>query len=173
MADGYQDEDDFGEETGDETVEGRPYKVGYGRPPVEHQFKPNNKAAAGKRGPRKDKRIKQMVDALLKEKVTVTLNGKRKRISHLEAILRSTIHSAAKSPQEGLRLISWAMHQEPEEAPDWVGSSMTVQFVTRDWSDDLLPGWDKAKESERLRAAGIKRQMQEKERADAKRRDRG
>lgn len=132
--------DHFDIEDDENPFEKRPYKVGYGKPPKEHRFKAGNRSAAGKRRRRKDMRLSQLAERLLKEKLTVTIDGKRRRISRLEAIFRTTIQQAAKSPRDALRLLSWVMQHEPEDVPEWVDHKILVELVKRDWSDNPFPG---------------------------------
>jgi len=120
----------------------RPYEVGYGKPPKEHRFKAGNKAAAGKRRSRKDARVSQVAERLFKEKMTVTIDGKPRRISRMEALMRTTIQQATRSPRDALRLLSWAMQHEPEEAPPWADQKITVEFVNNAPTDDPLPGYN-------------------------------
>lgn len=78
---------------------GKTYKVGYGRPPPEHQFKPGQPS----RNPRGRPRGRVREHALLRvmqEKVTVLVEGKRKRITLEEALSRKFVQSAQSgSPQ--------------------------------------------------------------------------
>lgn len=70
----------------------------------------------------------------------MTINGKRRRITKLDAIVQMIMQQAGKSPRDALRLLAWASQNEPELVPKWVDQSLKIQFVHRDWSDDPLPG---------------------------------
>lgn len=120
------------------------YRVGYGKPPREHQFKPGNKAAAGRRKKRNEA-IGEVVARSLNEKITVIINGKRRRITKLEAIIQMIIQQAAKSPRDAMRLLSWVSQAQPEPVPAWVDQKLKIEFVKRDWTDNPFPGAPSAK----------------------------
>ena len=69
------------------------YKVGYRKPPREHQFKPGQ--SGNKRGrPKGAGGFKDDVKAALGVKVTITEDGKKKRITIIAAALKRLIHNA-------------------------------------------------------------------------------
>jgi hypothetical protein len=70
---------------GARTSQKRP-DVGYGRPPVEHQFKPGQ--SGNKRGrPKGSKNEATILNELLSRKININQNGKTRRISVLEGML--------------------------------------------------------------------------------------
>jgi hypothetical protein len=119
----------------------RSYRVGYAKPPKEHQFKAGNKAAAGRRKKRNEL-VGEVITRNLNQKITVTVNGKRRRITKLDAIVQMMMQAAGKSPRDALRLLSWVSGNEPEPVPEWVDSRIKLEFVHRDWSDNPFPGAD-------------------------------
>jgi hypothetical protein len=81
------------------------YEIGYGRPPVEHQFKPGKSGNRNGR-PRKDKEHQNIADQwgtstlaagkVLYEEVTVTQNGKSRKMPMIEAVHRRRAADALK-----------------------------------------------------------------------------
>jgi Family of unknown function (DUF5681) len=69
------------------------YQVGYGRPPVEHRFKPGNNANPKGRK-KKTQNRKVVIRDLLLEPITVKEGGEVKQMSMLEAVLKKTMSKA-------------------------------------------------------------------------------
>lgn len=70
------------------------YKVGYGKPPVEHRFQPG--VSGNARGKLKGARgLKAELNAELDEKVTITVNGKQKRVRKLRVVVKALAAKAA------------------------------------------------------------------------------
>jgi hypothetical protein len=64
---------------------GRRTDVGYGRPPVEHQFKPGQ--SGNKRGrPKGSKSEATIINEILSRKIKITQNGKTRQISLFEGM---------------------------------------------------------------------------------------
>ena len=98
----------------------RSYKVGYGRPPVEHQFA---KGQSGNRAgrPKGSRSMSSVIAAGLSERVTVTLNGKRRSITKLEAAVTQLANKAAAGDRHAAKLIIDLLHQaeyRDEARPD-------------------------------------------------------
>ncbi len=69
------------------------YKVGYGRPPREHQFQPGQ--SGNQRGrPRGAGGFKADVEAALAAKLTLNEDGKKKQITVLAAALKRLVQNA-------------------------------------------------------------------------------
>jgi Family of unknown function (DUF5681) len=85
------------DETGDAGVKDQrgDYQVGYGRPPVEHRFKPGNKANPKGRGKRTRNR-KFVVREFLFEPVTVNEGGEVKQMPALEVVIKRLLAQALK-----------------------------------------------------------------------------
>jgi hypothetical protein len=94
---------------GGEWVMGKEYDVGYGKPPVKNQFK---KGKSGNPwGRLKLSREKQPLDpkkiaiAALKSLVTITVNGKKKKVTPMEAIWKSIIADALKGDKTARKYV--------------------------------------------------------------------
>jgi hypothetical protein len=70
------------------------YPVGYKKPPPQTQFKPGQSGNAKGR-PKGSKNCKTVFEKELRTAIPVTENGKRKKISKLEAIIKHTVNKAA------------------------------------------------------------------------------
>ena len=74
---------------------GKQTDVGYGRPPVEHQFKPGQ--SGNKQGrPKGSKNEATILDELLGRKININQNGKTRRISVLEGMFLKFAEDALK-----------------------------------------------------------------------------
>jgi len=80
------------------------YDVGYGKPPRHSQF---GKGHSGNpRGRAKGSRnLSTLLDSALNERVTVSENGKRKRISKREAILKQLVNKAASGDPKSIQML--------------------------------------------------------------------
>jgi hypothetical protein len=70
-------------------------KVGYGRPPRQHQF-PKGKSGNPRGRPKGAKGLRAELLAAINEPVTITVNGKPKRMRTLSLVLKSLATQAAK-----------------------------------------------------------------------------
>jgi hypothetical protein len=69
------------------------YDVGYKRPPVESRFKPGRSGNPSGR-PKGARSVPEEVRAALRQKIPVTENGRKRKISVLEATLRRLVEQA-------------------------------------------------------------------------------
>jgi hypothetical protein len=113
----------------DATQEGVPYEVGYKRPPRRTQFKPGNKSGAGKRGPRRHKLVDDVIRKIAKEKVEVTIDGKRVRMPLMEAMIRDVFFSKKKLPRDTLRVIELLRESEKVKEGEVKEQKITLEFV--------------------------------------------
>jgi len=91
--------------------------VGYGRPPVEHQFKPGQ--SGNKRGrPRGSKNEATILNDLLSRKININQNGKTRRISVLEGMFLKFAEDALRgNPKSAAFLLSRKQLIESIEQP--------------------------------------------------------
>jgi len=69
-------------------------RVGYGRPPLATRFRPGQ--SGNPRGrPKGARNLSTVVASALSERVTVTENGRRRRITKLEAAIKQLVNRAA------------------------------------------------------------------------------
>jgi hypothetical protein len=80
------------------------YDVGYGRPPVETQFKKGRSGNPTGR-PKGSRGVSAVIAAALSEKVTVTENGKRHTITKLEAACKQVVNKAAGGDARSTKLM--------------------------------------------------------------------
>jgi len=75
----------------------RNYEVGYGKPPHHTQFKKGQ--SGNPRGrPCGSKNLKTLVNEVLNELLTITENGRRRKITKREAIVREVINNCSGTP---------------------------------------------------------------------------
>ena len=86
------------------------YEIGYGKPPRNARFQ---KGQSGNRNgrPRGSRNASTLLDEALKERVTVSENGRRKKITKLEAILTQLVNRAAGGDHRATQLL--LAHQIP------------------------------------------------------------
>jgi hypothetical protein len=79
-------------------------EVGYGKPPWETQFK---KGVSGNpRGrPKGSVNLASAVEKTLREKVTVTENGRRRGITKFEAVVKQLVNKAASGESSWIKLL--------------------------------------------------------------------
>jgi hypothetical protein len=80
------------------------FEVGYARPPVATRFQPGQ--SGNPRGrPKGARNLSTIVAAALGERVAVNENGKRRRISKMEAIVKQLVNRAASGEARATQLL--------------------------------------------------------------------
>jgi hypothetical protein len=99
------------------------YEVGFGKPPRSRQFKPGQSGNPNGR-PRGAKNFATAIEQELDARVTVTENGRRRRISKREVIAKHLVNKAASGDLKAIPLLlneARAHQSNPAEAdPDQV-----------------------------------------------------
>jgi hypothetical protein len=81
-----------------------PYEVGFGKPPQSTQFKPGQSGNPAGR-PRGAKNFATAIEQELDSRVTVTENGRRRRISKREVIAKHLVNKAAGGDLKAIPLL--------------------------------------------------------------------
>ena len=90
-------------------------RVGYGRPPVGARFRPGQSGNPHGR-PRGARNLSTVVAAALSERVAVNENGRRRRITKLEAAVKQLVNRAASGEARATQLLL-ALVQANEARP--------------------------------------------------------
>jgi len=96
--------------------ESNEYEVGYGKPPKKHQFKPGY--SGNKKGrPKGRKNLHTIIENLMNEKIKITINGRTKKVSCIEATIRQVLLAALKGDVKAQRILfelvsKYAVRQE-------------------------------------------------------------
>lgn len=83
---------------------GADYDVGYGRPPKSGQFKAGQSGNPSGR-PKGSKNAMAQLSAAANEKITVTVNGKTRRITKYEAMCKQLLNNALNGDARAQRLV--------------------------------------------------------------------
>lgn len=80
------------------------YEVGYGKPPKHTRFAPGHSGHLKRRPKPKD--LRTVLLNALNERVSITENGERKRITKLEAITKQLVNKAAGGEVQAIRYLN-------------------------------------------------------------------
>jgi hypothetical protein len=97
------------------------YEVGYGRPPKAARFRPGqsgNPTGYRKGTPTIGARLRELMNS----KVTVTENGRTRRISRFDVMLRQLTNDAMRGDQRALKLLIEFQHRYGAEVEETVRS---------------------------------------------------
>jgi Family of unknown function (DUF5681) len=86
------------------------HEGGYGKPPKRTQFR-KGRSGNPKGRPRGSRNASTLLDETLKERVIVSENGRRRKVTKLEAILKQLVNKAAQGDHRATRLL--LAHQIP------------------------------------------------------------
>ncbi len=97
------------------------YDIGYAKPPIGSRFRPGQ--SGNPRGrPKGRKSAAQLLEDLLAERVTLTINGKRKRLPMDEVVLRALVNKAVAGDVRSIRLLDELRAKEPETEVDAIST---------------------------------------------------
>jgi len=123
----------------------KPYEVGYGRPPVATRFQKGQSGnPSGK--PKKVPRLLdpgKVLEAIDNEEISVTDNGKRKRMTKVEIQFRQLFVKAIRGDMKAARLIVKMATEyfvpEARGVPEYefIGTTEAAQRFGRDWQDRI------------------------------------
>ena len=93
-------------------------RVGYGRPPVATQFRQG--VSGNPRGrPKGARNFATVVAATLGERLTITENGRRKRITKLDAVVKQLVNRAAGGEARSILLLCGWPVKRTRRRPIW------------------------------------------------------
>src|SRR5262245_17294422 len=88
-----------------------PYRVGYGRPPLETRFKPNQ-SGNPKGRPRRPLSLRAVVEKVLEEKIDIREGDRVLRMSNRQALVRAALRRALNGDPKLLRALAQMMRAE-------------------------------------------------------------
>src|SRR5262245_35898478 len=94
-----------------EAADDKPYRVGYGRPPLATRFKPNQ-SGNPKGRPRRPLSLRAVVDKVLDEKVEIRDGERVVRMSNRQALARAAFRRALNGDPKLLRALALLMRAE-------------------------------------------------------------
>src|SRR5208282_1652481 len=89
------------------------YKVGPGKPPLHTRFK---KGQSGNPGGRSTKNLPALLADALNEKVYVTINGRRRKVTKREAIVTQMVNKSASADLRATRMLFDMMKDVEQKA---------------------------------------------------------
>ena len=95
------------------------YVVGYRRPPRANQFAPG-KSGNPQGRPKGTRTVAAMINAIVRQKITVTENGRARRLPAIEVALRRLCNDAMRSDPRAMKLLLSLVDRyadSPEAAP--------------------------------------------------------
>jgi Family of unknown function (DUF5681) len=106
------------------------YPVGYGRPPLKSRWKKGQSGNPRKRRPKEPQGTVSMTDRLLLARVQITLNGEKKRIPVLEAI----VLQLQQKELSGNRQASRVLMRYQEFATRNLKKTLELRFVDNEYT---------------------------------------
>ena len=114
------------------------YEVGYGRPPRQTRFEPGR--SGNPRGrPNRSKNLATLLSEALREPVIVTENGRRRKVSKRQAVIKQLVNRSARGDLKAMQMLLGAMQEiehrgeaEPAETTfDGVDQKVIEQLKAR------------------------------------------
>ena len=116
----------------EETSEAGNYEVGYRKPPQHSHFKPGQSGNPSGR-PKGTKNLASVLEQELRETVTIAENGRRRRVTKLDAAVKQLVNKAASGDGGSLQfLFRLLQSSQPESASVATLSSEIDEQVKRD-----------------------------------------
>ncbi|WRH64073.1 MAG: DUF5681 domain-containing protein [Fuscovulum sp.] len=117
-------------------------KVGYGVPPLEHQFKPGQ-SGNSKGRPRGIGNFKKLIVKHAAKKVTVLEGGVEKKMTKLDVVVAAMFNKAAKGDVAAARLLTSLILAETELSGDayqsgYSDADLQVMLEEADWQAELV-----------------------------------
>ena len=94
-----------------EVGDGKPYRVGYGRPPLETRFKPNQ-SGNPKGRPRRPLSFHAVVEKVLEEKVEIRVGDRILRMLNRHALVRTAVRRMLNGDPKLMRTVALLMRAE-------------------------------------------------------------
>jgi hypothetical protein len=113
---------------------GRPYVVGHGKPPKKTQFK-KGQSGNPKGRPKGSRNLKTEIERELKRKVTITEDGRRKRITKREAVAKQLVNKAVSGDPKAIPVL---LKEVPPGESDAAGVGAGVGSFPMTPEDDLV-----------------------------------
>ena len=114
------------------------YEVGYGRPPRQTRFEPGR--SGNPRGrPNRSKNLATLLSEALREPVIVTENGRRRKVSKRQAVIKQLVNRSARGDLKAMQMLLGTMQEiehrgeaEPAETSfDGVDQKVIEQLKAR------------------------------------------
>lgn len=102
----------------------RDYEVGFGRPPAASKFK-RGRSGNPKGRPKGAKNISTLIAKELNDRVTITENGKPRRLAKGQVAIRQLVNKAAAGDPKALQAV-WKHYQTDETAGTVAADPLTV-----------------------------------------------
>jgi len=114
------------EEERKDLLEALPHKVGFMKPPQEHQFKPGNRMGKGR--PKGSRNIGSIIEEELKTKIEVKENGRTRKVDAVQVMVRQLVHKAAQGDSKAaLQLLDLARKNGVMSGP---AREVSAPFIT-------------------------------------------
>ena len=86
------------------------YEVGYGRPPRHTRFEPGR--SGNPRGrPNRSKNLATLLSEALREPVIVTENGRRRKVSKRQAVIKQLVNRSARGDLKAMQMLLGTMQE--------------------------------------------------------------
>jgi hypothetical protein len=120
----------------------KPYDVGYGKPPPEHQFKPGQ-SGNPKGRPKGTGNIYKLIAKHAAKKVTVVENGAEKKMAKIDVVISAMFNKGSKGDVSAARLltnmIAVAAQMSADEAQTgYSAEDLQVMLAEADWQKMLV-----------------------------------